>query len=125
MEKHRTERLAEALREELEEILNYEMEDPRIDALGVSEVLLSSDGRRATVLLSPLKGNPNFEDSLAAADHAKHHIRYILMERMELYRMPEIRFEAAAGSPVPYKARHLMRRVRKGRPRDQERDEKA
>ena len=118
MEKHRSERLAETLREELEEILNYELEDPRIDALGVTEVLLSSDMRRATVLLAPREDNPDFEDSLAALDHAKHHIRHILMERMELYRMPEIRFEAATGSRVPSKARHLLRRVRKGRPKD-------
>ena len=47
MEPHRAERVAEALRSELEEILNYELDDPRMTPVTITEVILTSDGRKA------------------------------------------------------------------------------
>ena len=47
MDSHRTERVSEALREELGEIIAYELSDPRIGDATVTEVLLSPDMRHA------------------------------------------------------------------------------
>ena len=118
MEKHRGERLAEALREELEEIINYELEDPRIGAALVTEVLLSSDGRRARVRIALEESATDAQDRLAALDHARGHVRHLLVARLDMFRMPEIEFEADSGEQIGRRAKHLMRRMRKGRPRD-------
>lgn len=119
MEKHRGERLAEALREELEEIVNYELEDPRIGAVRVTEVLLSSDGRRARIRIAFEEGAMDVQERLVALDHARGHVRHLLMTRMDIFRMPELQFEADSGEQIGRRAKHLMRRMRRGRPRDQ------
>ena len=51
MDPRRSERLSEALREELEELISYELTDPRIDVMGVAEVLITPDGKHARVRL--------------------------------------------------------------------------
>ena len=53
MDPRRSERLSEALREELEELINYELTDPRIDVMGVAEVLITPDGKHARVRSEP------------------------------------------------------------------------
>lgn len=118
MEPHRSQRLAQTLRDELDEILNYELEDPRIQAITVTEVLLSSDSKRATVLVAPTEEQAPIGDALAALEHARGHVRHILLERMDLFRMPDLKFEAATGLSGSTKARRLLRRAHKGRPRD-------
>ena len=47
MDPHRNERVSESLREELNELISYELSDPRIGDASVTEVLLSPDFRRA------------------------------------------------------------------------------
>jgi len=120
MEKHRSERLAETLREELEEIINYELEDPRIGGVRVTEVLLSRDSRRADIQCLMTAGSDGDQGTLRALDHAKHHIRELLTTRLGLFRTPELRFEADAAQEVQKRAKYLLRRVRKGRPRGEE-----
>ena len=43
----RPERMAEALREAITEIVSYELEDPRVHSASVTEVRLSENGRDA------------------------------------------------------------------------------
>ena len=46
---HRTERITEAIREELSEMIGYEMDDPRVGSAIVTEVQISPDKRHAMV----------------------------------------------------------------------------
>ena len=57
MDIHRPERVSEALREELSEMIAYELSDPRIGEAVVTEVLVSPDMRHAQVRLH-LESNP-------------------------------------------------------------------
>ena len=57
MDPHRNERVSEGLREELDELINYELTDPRVGPAAVSEVHVSPDFRRANVRLL-LQGTP-------------------------------------------------------------------
>jgi len=109
--------LAEALREELEEIINYELDDPRVEGVGISEVLLSRDGRRATIHCVLPGESGGEQDGIQALDRAKNYIREIAMGRLALYRMPDLRFELDPAQRIQERAGHLLRRVRKGRPR--------
>ncbi len=95
MQLRRTQRLAETIREELEEILNYELDDPRIGSVSISEVILSPDGRRAVACV--VLGGSRTEDlaALAALDHARRYVRRLLAVRLDLFRSPEIFFEPA------------------------------
>ncbi len=118
MDPRRTERLAETLRVELEELINYELQDRRITTVAVTEVLLSPDGKKAHVRLA-LRGTPEQqEECLKAIENAKAYLRHELIDRVEVFRFPDLRFDADLSPEVRAKAAHLLRRVRKGRPRD-------
>jgi ribosome-binding factor A len=124
MDPRRSERLSEALRSELEEILQYELTDPRIDVANVAEVLISPDGKHAHVRLN-LNGDRAWqEQTLDALDHAKTYIKRELTHRLDIFRLPEIRFEAALSAELPQRVESLLKRVRRGRPRDDESEKK-
>ena len=124
MDPHRSQRLTEALRTELEELLTYEMTDPRIDVAGVAEVLLTPDGKHARVRLN-LNGDSVWQkQTLDAIDHAKGYIRRELAHRLDLFKLPDLRFEAAFTGEAPERVGHLLKRVRRGRPRTEEPEKK-
>jgi ribosome-binding factor A len=124
MDPRRSERLSEALRSELEEILQYELTDPRIDVANVAEVLISRDGKHAHVRLN-LNGDRAWqEQTLDALEHAKTYIKRELTHRLDIFRLPEIRFEAALSAELPERVDSILKRVRRGRPRDGEPEKK-
>lgn len=124
MDPRRSERLSEALRSELEEILQYELTDPRIDVANVAEVLITPDGKHARVRLN-LNGDRAWqEQTLDALDHAKGYIKRELARRLDLFRLPDIRFEAALSAELPQRVESLLKRVRRGRPRDEATEKK-
>ena len=124
MDPHRSQRLSEALRIELEELIGYELTDPRIDVSGVAEVLLTPDGKHARVRLN-LNGDRAWqEQTLDALDHAKGYIKKELTHRLYVYRLPDIRFEAALSAELPGRVEHILKRVRRGRPRDEQPEKK-
>jgi ribosome-binding factor A len=117
LDPHRNERVAASLREELEELIGYELADPRVGSATVTEVLISPDFRRAHVRLL-LVGTPEEQAAtLAVLDHAKQFLRHQLTERLQLFRTPELHFEAALAGALGAKAPHILKRIRRGRPK--------
>lgn len=119
MDSRRSERLSEALRIELEELIGYELTDPRIDVAGIAEVLITPDGKQARVRLN-LNGDRVWQErTLDALEHAKGYIKRELAHRLDLFRLPEIRFEASLSAEMPGRVTQLLKRVRRGRARDE------
>ena len=117
MDPRRLERVAETLREEIEELITGELTDPRIRVIAVAEVLLSPDGRVARARLL-LDGSPDEQkECLTALEGARGFIRRELAERVDIFRLPEIQFEAAVQAELAQRIPHLLKRVRRGRPR--------
>ena len=107
MDPHRAHRISEALREELTAIIVYEMEDPRLTGVTVTEVIISPDLKRARVAVSAGK------EALEALSHARNHLRRELAGRLRLFRVPELDFEAQAGEGPRSRVEELLDRVRK------------
>ena len=120
MDPHRSERVAEALRAELEEILNYELDDPRVSAVGVTEVVLSPDRKKAHVRLALAGTAPEQRGCLEAIEKAKGYVRHLLSERLEMYRLPDLRFDSDLPPELRDKAAVLLRKARRGRPRGED-----
>ena len=117
MDPHRNQRLSETIREELEEIIGYEMSDPRVGVAYVTEVNLSPDVRHAYVRLS-LDGTPREQEAtLEALTHGKSFLKHQLAERLQLHRTPELHFEAALASTLAAKAPQILKRIKRGRPK--------
>ena len=70
MDERRTLRVSEAVREELTEIIGFEMEDPRLLAVEVTEVQVSPDGRHATSGWRCAATSASSSQALAALEHA-------------------------------------------------------
>jgi ribosome-binding factor A len=93
MQWDRTERLAEAMRQELTEIIEYEMSDERIQRIKVASVKVSQDQRNVTVLVDVDGNDQEVKDSLTAVRKAAGFIRYQLAQRLQFKRAPELAFQ--------------------------------
>lgn len=120
MDNHRTERVSEALREEIGEMIAYELSDPRIGDAVVTEVLVSPDRKHAQVRLHMSDKLDEQKETIRALEGARHYLRRQLAERLNMFRVPELHFEADVSSVVTGKMEHLLKRIRRGRPRDEE-----
>ena len=83
-QKYHRERLSEALREEIETILEGELADPRIGLATVSDLHIAPDGRSAHVLVSVLGDDAEADRTLAGLNAAKNFIRHELVERLRI-----------------------------------------
>jgi ribosome-binding factor A len=117
LDPHRHERVSESIREELEELMGYELTDPRIGGVSVTEVLLSPDYRHVNIRLS-LLGTPEEQaQTLLGLNHAKQFLKHQLTERLQLYRTPELHFEADLPADLAAKAPQILKRIKRGRPK--------
>ena len=119
MDPHRTRRVAESIREELDELIGYEMADPRVGPASVAEVHVSPDFRRAHVSLVLAGTAQEQHDTVAALNHAKTFLRHQLAERLQLFHTPDLHFEAALPAELGAKVPQILKRIKRGRPRDE------
>src|ERR1044071_9879094 len=88
----RTERTADTLKEEIAQIVSYELEDPRLTMVTVTDVRLSTDGRAARVYVTVAGDEHEHKAALAALKHAAPYVRKQLGLSLNLPRTPEIHF---------------------------------
>lgn len=117
LDPRRQERVSTGLREELEELINYELSDPRVGGASVAEVLLSPDFKRAHVRLLLDGTSEEQSATLAAIDHAKQFLRHQLASRLLLFHTPDLHFEAALPATLVPRGEKILRRIRRGRPK--------
>jgi ribosome-binding factor A len=118
MDSHRARRVSEALREELDEMIAYELSDPRVADTAVTEVLISPDLKHAKVRLHVSKDAMQLQETIRALEGARHFLRHQLAERLSLFRIPDLHFEADVSLASDARLDSLLKRVRRGRPRD-------
>jgi ribosome-binding factor A len=112
---HHSQRVCEAVREELTEIIGFELADPRLGGVDVTEVTVSPDSRDATVKVT-LGGNEQEQHrALAALDHARHYLRHELARRLNLRRIPELHFHPCYGADAAARVETLLKRAKKKR----------
>lgn len=118
MDTHRSERVSEAVREELSEIIGFELSDPRLGPVDVTEVHVAPDMRHANVKVGLGGDDRSQRDSLTALDHARHYLRHELARRLNLRRAPELHFEVDRFANVDTRVDVLLKRARKSRGRE-------
>jgi ribosome-binding factor A len=120
MDPRRSERISEAIREELDEIIAYELADPRIKAAGVAEVTVSPDARQARVRVILTGDAKTQKASIEALNSARGFLRRELAIRIDMFRVPDLHFEAALSPELGSRMDQLLKRVRRGRPRQED-----
>ncbi|HEY6765228.1 MAG TPA: 30S ribosome-binding factor RbfA [Candidatus Sulfotelmatobacter sp.] len=106
-------RMGEALREELETLVEGELADPRIGLVRVTAVHLAEDGRSAQVLVDADGDDEEADRSLAGLEAAKAYIRHELVERMRLRRAPELYFRLDRAEREKARVEQLLERAKK------------
>jgi ribosome-binding factor A len=93
MQSNRPERLAETIRQEASEIIEYELTDERIGAVTVTGVKVTADLRNAKIFVNIDGDRQKVSESLSALRHAAGFIRYQIGLRLQLKRVPELTFQ--------------------------------
>ena len=106
-------RLGEALREEIETLVEGELADPRIGLVSVSGVELADDGRSAQVLVDVEGDDEEAERSLRGLDAAKAYIRHEVADRLRLRRAPELFFRLDRAERDKARVEELLERAGK------------
>lgn len=112
-QKHHRDRLTEALREEIDIILEGELGDPRIGLVTVSGVHLAEDGRSAHVMVALAGDDDEAELTLQGLNAAKNFVRHELAERLRLRRAPELFFQIDRSEQLEGRVDELLKRAKK------------
>ncbi len=88
----RPERVAELLREEISEIVGFELDDPRVMSVTVTEVRVAGDLRDARVFVLVDGDEKEINNALAALRHAAPYIRRQVGTALSLRHTPALHF---------------------------------
>jgi ribosome-binding factor A len=112
-QKYHRGRLSQAIREEIETILEGELADPRIGLASVSAVLLANDARSARVMVTVAGDENEAERTLEGLTAAKNYVRHELAERLRLRRPPELYFQIDRADQLESRVEELLGRAEK------------
>jgi ribosome-binding factor A len=115
MDERRAEQIGEIIREELMEIIGFEMADPRLAPVDVTAVVMSPDMRQARVLVALHGIESEQADGMNALEHARQYLRHELARRLNLRKMPELHFEIDPWQETASRVEVLLRRAKKTR----------
>jgi ribosome-binding factor A len=90
---NRAERLTENFRQEISEIIEYEIVDERIGEVTVTGVKVGADLRNATIFVDIDGSTEQIKESLNALRRAAGFIRHQLSLRLVMKRIPELFFQ--------------------------------
>ncbi len=88
----RPERVAETLREEISELVGYELDDPRIQSATVTDVVVSGDLRDAKVFVLVEGEEKEIKEALSALQKAAPYIRRQIAFNLNLHHAPHLHF---------------------------------
>jgi ribosome-binding factor A len=111
--KYHRERLGEALREEIETIVEGELGDPRIGLASVTAVELADDARSARVMVAVVGTDEECQSSLEGLVAATGFIRHEVADRLHLRRPPELFFQLDRSEKYQARVDELLKRAKK------------
>jgi ribosome-binding factor A len=88
----RPERFAESLREEIIEIVGYELEDPRVQSVTVTDVVVSDNLRDARVFVTVEGSEEDIKKAMNALQHAATYVRQQVALNLNLNHAPQLHF---------------------------------
>lgn len=129
----RIRKIEERLRDELAEMFLYDLEDPRLTGVMVTDVKVDRELEYASIYVSAIEGSDRRQEILEALTAASGYIRRGLSQSVELRTFPRLRFywdptpENAARMEVLFHEMERERLEREAReaPSDESEDEDA
>lgn len=88
----RPERLAESLREEISEVVGFELDDPRLETVTVTDVEVSSDLRDAKVYVLVRGSDEEIAQAMKSLRNASTFVRQQVAMNLDLRYAPHVHF---------------------------------
>jgi len=121
----RLQRIADRIKRELSEMLIYELSDPRLRQIYITDVNIDRELAYANIYVSTIEGSSRAKEVLSGLESASGFIRRTLSSRVELRSFPRLRFH---WDPTPEQADHIeevLGSIREDEARRAERDGKS
>lgn len=115
MDENRTRRVSEAVREELSELIEFEMDDPRLGSVSVTSADVSPDMRHAHVKVAVEAHEERA--AMAGLEHAKSFLKHQLASRLNLRRIPDLHFAVDSHPDADSRIEFLLRRAKRNQAR--------
>lgn len=116
MSGHRSQRLAEEIREEVARIIGGGLKDPRIGFVTVTRVSLTADLRMARIYVGVLGDEAQHQRTLAGLRQAAGFVRRELGKRVRVRHTPELLFQYDEGLDATDRVAQLLEEARSGAP---------
>lgn len=88
----RPERFAEALKEEIAEVVGFELDDPRLEMVTVTDVVVAADLRDAKVYVLVRGSEDEINSALKALHNAETFVRQQVTLNLDLRHAPHVHF---------------------------------
>jgi ribosome-binding factor A len=88
----RPERLAESLKVEISEVVGFELDDPKLEAVTVTDVSVAPDLRDAKVYVLIRGSDPEIDQALKSLRHASTFVRQQVAASLDMRFAPHIHF---------------------------------
>ena len=111
---HRPERIADTLREEITQIVGYELEDPRLIMVTVTDVRVADDLRDASVYVTVEGDEAEHLKALRALEHAAPYVRKQLGFALNLRHTPALHFVRDTVEEKAARVDALLHQIQKG-----------
>lgn len=111
---HRPERIADTLREEITQIVGYELEDPRLTMVTVTDVRVADDLRDASVYVTVEGDEEEHLKALQALAHAAPYVRKQLGFALNLRHTPALHFVRDTVEEKAVRVDALLQGIEKG-----------
>ncbi|MBC8336630.1 MAG: 30S ribosome-binding factor RbfA [Anaerolineae bacterium] len=121
----RLQRISDRIRKELSEMLVYELSDPRLRQVFITDVNIDRELAYANIYISAVEGSSRAKEVLAGLESASGFIRRTLSGRVELRSFPRLRFH---WDPTPEQADHIEKvlgSIREDEARREEKDARS
>jgi ribosome-binding factor A len=88
----RTDRVNSLIRDELQQLIQQEVKDPRVGFATVTAVETSQDLRHAKVYVSVMAADEEAQTAVRALQDARAYFRHELASRIQMHHVPELDF---------------------------------
>lgn len=108
---HRTNRMAETIKQEAAAIMQHELKDPRVGFASITMVEVSGDKRQAKIFVSVLGDDAKAKETIKALKNAQGYVRTELSKRLKVRFTPEIVFELDSSISHGVKIMEVLKQV--------------
>jgi ribosome-binding factor A len=116
----RANRIAQQIKEDLSTILLFDVGDPRLEGVYITDVNVDRELAYANIFVSTLEGSVREEEVLEGLNRAKGFLRSRLAQRIQLRSFPNLRFN---WDPTPENAERIEKLLDSLRKDDEPEDE--